>query len=541
MANPTIKIDNSGGGSDDNESGSLLSTAVNGTGAATPLTFSDRIGFFGSTPDLSGVDETGLDVIFIDLGSGKTNFHKITGKKDTAQSVTGDTAAGTDQLTDTNTTNMTAGDIIKITNAATGPADLTTTIKTVDNGTTITMDDNADLTTDDETVVNPKQVTVSSVQTGESGVTWGIGGTRLTLAGAKSKLLLDNNGSAGDAQSWTMELQSGHTEDISAVVDWRAGGDEIASQVIIQGEAGGTRPHLTFTGSGNGFVLRAELVKLKFLQISTDHASASSAITSVVERVEIEDVLVSDGGADVWTNAIKNVAGAFSVSLCELANCTNDGIGITANGSVGSIYIGSNYIHDNGGQGVDVPTNTSVFSLTLVGNTIENNANGFINGNNRGDSFGSQYIGGNTFISNAKFAIEFTQASDSDEGTIFENNIFKGHNGVGDVDIEFSNASHTAAYINANFIIRNNCHHDFTLKYKSGVLAENEVTGDPLFVDAPGGDFRLGASSSCKATGFPLASAGGISSVDIGAKQRVEAGGGGGLLTHPGMTGGFNA
>ncbi len=65
-----------------------------------------------------------------------------------------------------------------------------------------------------------------------------------------------------------------------------------------------------------------------------------------------------------------------------------------------------------------------------------------------------------------------------------------------------------------------------------------EVTGAPAFTDEAGDDYTLASGSPAKAAGFDAAEVlGNTSYVDIGAHQRQEAGGGG-LLVHPGTTGG---
>jgi hypothetical protein len=57
-----------------------------------------------------------------------------------------------------------------------------------------------------------------------------------------------------------------------------------------------------------------------------------------------------------------------------------------------------------------------------------------------------------------------------------------------------------------------------------------QITGDPLFTDPGNGDFSLSSGSPLLNTGLAASNIGKVQSV---------AGGGGGLLTHPGMSGGM--
>ena len=69
------------------------------------------------------------------------------------------------------------------------------------------------------------------------------------------------------------------------------------------------------------------------------------------------------------------------------------------------------------------------------------------------------------------------------------------------------------------------------------------LSGNP-FTNAGSGDFSListGAGAQCRAAGFPGVFPGGLTTgyPDIGAAQHADSGSSGGLLTHPGMTGGM--
>jgi hypothetical protein len=79
---------------------------------------------------------------------------------------------------------------------------------------------------------------------------------------------------------------------------------------------------------------------------------------------------------------------------------------------------------------------------------------------------------------------------------------------------------------------RSNLHYNNSSGYcnLAASYAVGTVNADPAFVDAPNGDFTLGASSPAIDAGFPSAIGWTVSSdplVDIGAMQRASSGGGG--------------
>ncbi len=182
MAYPTILAD-SATGSDTAASGAGPSTALTGTagatdGAGTTVTLD-------AGTDLSGVDTTGLHVIYINnTTTGARNFAKITSK------------AGSGGATPT---------------------------------------------------VGVAEAFAFSL----SGKTWAIGGKRASVFAGTSLRLTDNNSAAGDAMpGWTIQMQSGHAESLSATASFNRLGDTTSGPITLQGDPAYTvRPVLTWTAN----------------------------------------------------------------------------------------------------------------------------------------------------------------------------------------------------------------------------------------------------------------------------------------------------
>ena len=90
-------------------------------------------------------------------------------------------------------------------------------------------------------------------------------------------------------------------------------------------------------------------------------------------------------------------------------------------------------------------------------------------------------------------------------------------------------------------ISRNNLFNNNTTDYTGGgATYKGEVTSAPDFVDEASLDYRLNDTSPAKAAGFDGSQVEGASSgMDIGARQRIEAGGAGGITKLVGVGGGL--
>ena len=239
-----------------------------------------------------------------------------------------------------------------------------------------------------------------------------------------------------------------------------------------------------------------------------------------------------------FSNIITTVGGGAGLSValgCEVRNCksTNnsttagraafsladsaliDSEGIAANGatlgtavdvSAGSTArIEGNYLHDSG-YAIDL---TSADNCAIAFNIIDNCATGGIT--TSGGSV-SHTILNNTIFGNATPAGVGIGLQTTDINWLVMNNIISG----------FTTGISAVSALTAN-IFRYNAFHNNTTDVINVTLDSSNLTAlDPAFVDAPNGNFAVGANM--KAVAFPGAFQTGLSTgyLDIGAVQRVE-------------------
>jgi hypothetical protein len=372
-----------------------------------------------------------------------------------------------------------------------------------------------------------KTVTVSNAfGISLSGKSWAIGGKRASVGSTTSKKLFDNNGTSGDAMpGWIVELQSGHSETITARLNiWRIG-DTTDGPITFRGVASGTLPVLTFSDNDHGIICREanQIVERMELASSGTKGSNSSAV-AFVAAVRLRFLKIVTSGSNKWVNGFNtlNNFGIF-ISNCEIANTSGAGIVIAGGGNNGAIKITGCYIHDCGSHGVSL-LDSHFFGINITDNIFYNNVgDGIALKNERNDQLGAgTVISKNTFHNNGGDGLDIGNWNDSLRLNVIENNIFK--NCL--YGIKFSNVSATAIGLHAYTItIRNNCFHNNTSgKYlPNDLISEDEQTVDPEFTNPAGDDFSIG--DNLKALGFPTDNLGITRSyVDIGAAQRQETG-----------------
>src|SRR3990167_5722561 len=217
--------------------------------------------------------------------------------------------------------------------------------------------------------------------------------------------------------------------------------------------------------------------------------------------------------------------GFRSVSASEVAyiGCEAD-----TNASFG-FYAGSNqplvgcYSHDNTGTGLSVDVVANVSAMFTI---IETNAAHGITATTRLAKLINVTIDGNTGASTD--GINLTTPTTGGHAVmlncICSNN---GRDGVRATDGDSVYADYNNYYGNAGTARTN---------FPAGA---HDQAVDPQFTDRANGDFSIGAN--LKALGWPGLFPAGLSTgyLDIGAVQRQEPAGGGGLLVHPGMSGGM--
>lgn len=211
---------------------------------------------------------------------------------------------------------------------------------------------------------------------------------------------------------------------------------------------------------------------------------------------------------------------------CEIDNAGKGGVsgtGIKSNDVSNRCYfiLDNCYIHDNLVNGVDLGVSSSETFASIRRNRFA--GNGGVGIWMDGDGFVE--IAFNVFYDNGGDAIEIEATGPSVSIT---NNIFSENGGYA---INSNSQSHCIVHSS------NNCYYSNTSgNYDiGGTPGWNNVTSDPKFTNPGSGDFSLQSDSPCidAASGY-----GG--DWNIGAWQSTPSGGGGGLLTHPGMGGGLN-
>jgi hypothetical protein len=347
-----------------------------------------------------------------------------------------------------------------------------------------------------------KTVTTNVAPTGIVSSAWAIGG-RHVLTNAS----IEGAPRAGDV------IQFNNSPAASASTLWtcRTAGDNTSGWITLRGKAG-TRPVLTNT-STNWCINANNQAYWKIENLELQQQGASGNALTFSGYWQLKNVKVSDS------------AGGFNISIGNIiADSEFSGIGGTvfsAPGGAQSLQVLNSYIHDNTGNVLSL---WSTASFVIFHNNIVDSMTG------KGLYIAAAYtspnmpiwITQNTFYRCGDSAIEIT---DKDVGpVILYNNIFKDNgNAAGEYNFEQTGGTFNAS----GGISRSNI---FSIDGIVGggntygiTLDSTDIVADPLFVDAPNGDFSLQSTSPAKAGGYPGVFLGGpIGYLDIGAVQRQE-------------------
>jgi len=212
----------------------------------------------------------------------------------------------------------------------------------------------------------------------------------------------------------------------------------------------------------------------------------------------------------------------------------NDGIG-----SCGAARF--NVVTDCGSSGFDFGAFGGWGGLFYGNVSARNTGDGALILTGTGLTAPGLFVIANTFDANGSDGLQMNPAPVVNFFSVLvENNIFSNNTGYGWNQTAGSQVGFNASPGSAS----HNCFYNNTAGTvpASRVTPTDSQTTDPTFTDAAGNNFAVG--TNMKAFGAPTDNlANGLSStrsfVDIGAAQREEAGGSGGLLTHPGMAGGM--
>lgn len=191
---------------------------------------------------------------------------------------------------------------------------------------------------------------------------------------------------------------------------------------------------------------------------------------------------------------------------CELDNNSDKGFD---SGSGDPSFFDS-YIHDNTGIGVSANVTQSIKTVYDTNGDDGMNCTNF-----------QPTVVRNVFYNNTGDGMDCNNGSSTDSGRTWYNNIFK------------DNANGITYTSKTNLTYGFNLFHNDTVSGTSEIYIGGDVTGDPLFTDAAGGDFSVGSSSPAIDVGLPQANTLGASS-NMGIDGGDHAGGSAGTTSSGG-------
>ncbi len=357
-----------------------------------------------------------------------------------------------------------------------------------------------------------------------SSKSWAIGGKRASIGSTTSIKLFSNNLAAGDAMpGWVVEMQSGHTETLSATYNVRRAGDTTSGSITLRGASGAaTMPILTFSNNGGMISVAGSLtaIMIRDFELRNTNATktASIGVTSTTSScVFVMGMRITHATDKCFRGLSINNGTGLRIEGNEIANCASHGIlGTTGNGS-----IAANVIRDNGGAGVSFSSGDFVVS----DNVIARNAGAGVDVT----STTAVRIRANVIHGNTGAGISLFSAS---IGTVIENNQITGSTGSVGVVIPGGTG---AEYLIAQASCRNNNFGTGATANASGnitggyTLDATNLNVDPGYVDPTNNNFYPG--TAVKALGIPTIPIGNLAAgvrsyVDIGAYQRQEPAGG---------------
>ena len=351
--------------------------------------------------------------------------------------------------------------------------------------------------------------------------------TCTTAAGAAGVVNIGGALSLGSADDAVFEsMEAGNTMHIKAGTYTMGGnvamaknGTEFAS-IILRGynaarndnPTGANRPTLAFGANTANFGNYVDFGHLIFTITAANGVEAGTG--SITTNCKSTNSSVTAG---------RDAFSITSAMLIDSEAISTNGQALTID-TTGNCKINGNYLHDSD-YGVSIgAADGCVISFNIIDTIVTA-------GINAGSVSNDHVIMNNSIYGAATPAGSSTGinfAATTGIRTLVMNNIISG----------FVTGINSAAVVTAN-LFRNNDLFNNTTNYTNVTAGTGSITTDPGFTDAPNGNFAVGANM--KAAAFPGAFPGALSTgyLDIGAVQRQEPAGGGGLLTNPGMSGGM--
>jgi hypothetical protein len=362
-------------------------------------------------------------------------------------------------------------------------------------------------------VSSPKTITVDTAPTGlTAGTSVGSIGGRIVLPALNHEAAVR----PGD-----VVMVNDNMSNAAILFTFRQSGDDTSGPAIIRGKAG-TRPTLTVTGGSQQVVAFAGGITgctVEHLELVNSNATNGS-VTVLNSSCAVIDCKISDSPTTgISLGASQNAA---YIAFCEITGCAGDAI-IGANNR--SISVIGCYIHGNGGDGIQMDSAAGHYIDNLI---VDNSGRGiYLNYSLTGPPGFSIFISGNTIANNGNSGLE---ATDSSNPVVLVNNIFFDNgNAAGEYNVESAAGTfETYGWHGYNLFYHSVGTPGGPENFSNLVAKSTESTSDPLFTNEAAGDYTLQSSSPAKATAISATTA----YRDMGALQRQEAGGGGGVVAH---------
>ena len=300
----------------------------------------------------------------------------------------------------------------------------------------------------------------------QSSLNWAIGGVRDTVFGSDSALLFNTSYVVG---SWTVEMQSGHTENLGAntIV---YGGSGPAGAFTLRGESGAaTKPIITITGGTAPLQADGYTVFTNFNASSGAVYTHVATLPTYLENIEVRQGTTAAVGyrCGPGTITVNCVARECSTGFdleeytrtinCVALKCTGRGFWINEQGGVLISCISAN--NDIGFEIFDVAIQPSLFFCVA-----DNNTNEGLRAEDDTMIYNGPCVFGCQFTNNA-VNIAFTHSTHDDlgvvtmlQGAVMKNNTYNGSTANvqlnGNTDNDVFGTDHYQPYNEATYSTR---------------------------------------------------------------------------------------
>lgn len=389
-----------------------------------------------------------------------------------------------------------------------------------------------------------KTVTVNETPAGTtSGLTWAIGGKRIDPWNSANYAELGPD--AGDG--WTIELEGGTTTPYNAAntLSLSRTPTDQKNLLLITSASRSSKAVVHFTPNSNGktaILCTRNGVGMRWLRweiqgATTGSCQVFSGMSGGDGYCIVENECIGDSGtansllfARLFGNGLAQPL--FVGNYVEGPNVTPVAGQDTGNPASGWICA---YNHFKGCRGIQIQRTTG---FAIIGNVFDDIYSGYaiqLEGSTNGVVMNNTIhapAGGGIYLDHTDLV-----------NVLIANNIV--NNSVAGYGI---GASGAFADNTCLLMLGNNLYNNFSggIQYQAAnwdITGDLNISVDPVYADSASGDFSV--STAMKAVGWPPTGEGiamqglTVTYNDIGAAQRQEPTGGGGLLTHPGMSGGM--